>query len=142
MCLHFLVTNSYVISNDTVTIIFILNVNTSHAYFCTPKLPWAKARIKCKETGMDLVSLETEEENSCVISRLKTAGLHFAGIIFFEPLICNGAGRISNKVWHSLNMLGSPQFTYWGSGAELTYQTGWAAKNPAQFPNEACACFE
>jgi hypothetical protein len=47
-----------------------------NAYFCTPKLPWAKARIKCKDMGMDLVSLETEEENKCVISRLKASGLH------------------------------------------------------------------
>jgi hypothetical protein len=93
--------------------------------------------------GMELVSLETEEENNCVISRLKTAGFNFSGIFsLFLTQIWNDAGRISNKVWHSLNMLGSSEFTHWASGAELTYQTGWAAKNPAQFPNEACACFE
>jgi hypothetical protein len=60
----------------------------------------------------------------------------------FLKNILNDAGRLSNKVWHSLNMLGSSEFTHWTSGAELTYQTGWAAGSPAQFPNEACACFE
>jgi hypothetical protein len=92
---------------------------------------------------MDLVSLETEEENKCVISRLKATGLHcpeVSCIVFKNCKSC--AGRISNRVWHSLNMLGSPRFTHWVSGAELTYQTGWAAGNPAQFPTEACVCFE
>jgi hypothetical protein len=35
--------------------------------------------------GMDLVSLETEEENKCVMSRLKASGLHCPGVTLFLP---------------------------------------------------------
>jgi hypothetical protein len=35
---------------------------------------WGNARLACKKKGMDLVSMETEEENTCVKKLLKDAG--------------------------------------------------------------------
>jgi Lectin C-type domain len=39
-------------------------------------MSWPKAREECKKIGMELVSMETEEENNCVKKLLKDAGLH------------------------------------------------------------------
>jgi uncharacterized SAM-binding protein YcdF (DUF218 family) len=41
-------------------------------------MSWPKARDECKKMGMELVSMETEEENNCVKKLLRDAGPHRA----------------------------------------------------------------
>jgi hypothetical protein len=36
---------------------------------------WWNARIACKAKGMDLVSIETAKENTCVKEKIELAGL-------------------------------------------------------------------
>jgi len=64
---------------------------------------------------------------------------HEIMFIFLRQLL---AGKITNVFWHSLSMHGTSDFSHWANGAPLTYKTGWAAGNPAQFPSETCSCFE
>jgi hypothetical protein len=38
---------------------------------------WGQARVACKKLGMDLVTIETEEENTCVKEKIQLAGETF-----------------------------------------------------------------
>jgi hypothetical protein len=94
--------------------------------------------------GMELVSLETEEENTCVKKLLKDAGKVFDSNRreYFTESNKIDLGKLSGFVWHSLNMFGTPDFTHWANGEPLTYKTGWAKGQPAQFPYQACGLYE
>ncbi|XP_065336762.1 macrophage mannose receptor 1-like [Cloeon dipterum] len=100
----FSMTTKHVLSNDTAS--------------------WAVARLNCKKLGMELTSMETPQENICVKSILKSAGITAA-----------------DRVWHSLNMFGQPNYDSWNNGEPLTYND-WAPGNPAQIPWESCGAFE
>lgn len=93
---------------------------------------------------MELVSLETEEENNCVKKILKDAGIkkHCQNERFLSPGMQKLSGKLSGFIWHSLNMFGTPDFTHWANGEPLTYKTGWAKGQPAQFPYQACGLYE
>ncbi|XP_065335607.1 macrophage mannose receptor 1-like isoform X1 [Cloeon dipterum] len=108
---------------DAVVLDPCFNMTTKHV-LSNDTASWAQARLNCKKLGMELTSLETPQENICVMSILKNAGLTAA-----------------DRVWHSLNMFGQPNFDSWNNGEPLTY-VGWSPGNPFEFPWQSCGAFE
>ncbi|XP_059474426.1 macrophage mannose receptor 1-like isoform X2 [Neocloeon triangulifer] len=108
---------------DTVILDPCFNMTTTH-FLSNDTQTWANARLECKKKGMELTSMETPQENICVKSILKAAGITAA-----------------DRVWHSLNMFGQPDFNTWGNGEALTYND-WSPGNPLQKPWESCGAFE
>ncbi|CAB3370127.1 Hypothetical predicted protein [Cloeon dipterum] len=77
-------------------------------------LPWQHAKNDCRSRGMDLLSIETEEENAALISALQE---------YEEPFWTSGNRYLT-------------QDYYWEATGQLiegTY-TNWAAEQPSIYP--------
>jgi Lectin C-type domain len=98
-------------------------------------MTWLNARAECNKKGMDLVNLETPEENECVKSFLTKEGvtkyfpkLTIQYINIISKKNCT-SGKYSNFVFQGLNRIGQTKYDKWLSGAPVTY-TNWGAGHP------------
>ncbi|XP_059468847.1 macrophage mannose receptor 1-like [Neocloeon triangulifer] len=84
---------------------------------------WGGARAACKTLGGDLVSIDSEMENYCVLDNIEQAG------------------KNSSIVFHGLNKMGRVNYTSLYSGASPTF-TDWKTGEPAQFSSEHCGAIQ
>jgi hypothetical protein len=68
----------------------------------TDSQKWGKARVECKKLGMDLVSIETEEENTCIKEKIQLAGEIFSSILS-EIIIHNCVLKIRSSEFCSFH---------------------------------------
>ncbi|XP_059474370.1 brevican core protein-like isoform X2 [Neocloeon triangulifer] len=104
----------------------------------TNKLSFDNARAECQKTKMDLVSLETPDQNICLQRQLASLGKNLIFVVEIFNFQNWTAGMEQEMVHMGLTMEGTKNYTSWVNAKPLTY-TDWSPGNPAQFGSDQCA---
>lgn len=102
------------------------------------------ARAECKKKSMDVVNVETREENVCIQRQLDADGGYSHNTIIKLPrhnIHWHDTGLSNEGIWMGLMKTGGANYTAWLNGKQLAY-TDWDAGNPAQYATKNCVMFK